>query len=148
MIGRVGAMLVAAFFLGLAAPTAAAGNVPEPPLALAAAALPDGTVMITWTPSSSADVTEYRVYRSGAADGLVGTTPDTSFVDQVPIPNVPITIVEYMVTAVNRDGESAPSAPAYVVLLDPESAPDCVYVDPGTVPPGWGVDPDCLPPLP
>ncbi|HEX9815514.1 MAG TPA: hypothetical protein VGB18_00925, partial [Candidatus Thermoplasmatota archaeon] len=91
---------------------------------------------------------DYNVYRSGADDGLAGTTSDTSFVDSVSLPPVPFTIVAYTVTAVAEGVEGPPSLPAYVVLLSPMTAPDCLVIDDTTTPPGVGVDPDCLPPLP
>jgi hypothetical protein len=87
-------------------------SVPSAPAGLSATA-GDGQVSLSWSPSDGADT--YRVQRSTVSGGpytLVTTTPETAYVDGS-LTNG--TTYHYVVSAVNRAGESTNSQQASAV---------------------------------
>ena len=96
---------------------------PDPPTGLAAQAIDEATVDLTWDPHPDDDLDGYRVYRDGL---LVAGTGATSYRDTG---LSPFTTYAYTVTAVAEDGdESAPSETATVTTPDatPPSVPQGV----------------------
>lgn len=74
------------------------------------------SVALTWNASTSANVTDYNVYRStnGAAYQSIWSTPNTNYVDDAVQSGSSYT---YYVTAVNSSGqESAPSSSVTVKI--------------------------------
>ena len=96
---------------------------PDPPTGLAALAIDESTVDLTWDTHPDEDLDGYRVYRDGLFVAGIGGTSyrDTGL--------APFTTYVYTVTAVAEDGdESAPSETAAVTTPDatPPSVPQGV----------------------
>jgi FlgD Ig-like domain len=109
--------LVAA--LAFAAPALAADVVPpEPPVAVQAEYVPH-FITLTWSPSPSADIAEYRVYRDSGCDVLPGCEP-TLEATRDPLDVLTYTgpygeigfggPLTYWVTAVDTAGNESPAA--------------------------------------
>jgi fibronectin type 3 domain-containing protein len=87
------------------------GAAPAPPTGCVAAAIP-GLIAVAWKPSTSAGVTQNRIYRSTVSGGpysLIGTvaagSANSSYNDRTVVAG---TTYYYVVTAVNSSGaESA-----------------------------------------
>jgi fibronectin type 3 domain-containing protein len=108
--------------------------VPSSPQSLAATAGSGHTILLVWSapiPNCGPSITAYRVYRS-TIYGLIGTflanTTTTAFNDSTVVLGVEYS---YVVTAVNRIGESSPSNQFRIVFTAP-SAPQQLSITAGS----------------
>lgn len=103
---------------------------PAPPARLEAAATKGRAVLLTWTPSSGAEVVRYLVERRGAADpdfAEVGQVPETSYFEggSPDSPLADASSYAYRIRAVNRVGATGPaSEPVQVTTRPPPAAVD------------------------
>ena len=122
---------------GLAIPSAYAAKSPTvpPPTGLTVVAAQEN--LLSWTASPSADVSGYRIYRSGSADGtsqLLGATTELTFTD-LPAEKA---VYWYRVTAVVRQGKGRESAPTPAVSSDDVHLTQQVGPAGGTISPTTG----------